>query len=86
MTAAPDARRLPSRVAPDWIDRDLRQATGPIRPASILRVHEPDSPESIYLREQARLREAATTLKDSRQLAERLERAAAKGAPKEGQA
>lgn len=64
MSTAPDARR---------IDRELRQATGPIRPASILRIHEPDSPESIYLREQA------TRLKDSRALAERLADAAEAG-------
>lgn len=67
---------------PAWIARELlRRAIGPIRPASFLRIHEPDSPESIYLCELAdrRLAAAGTTLKDSRALAERLADAAEAG-------
>lgn len=65
----------------DWIDRALRRAIGPIRQASILRIHEPDSPESIYLGELADrcLEAAGRTLKDSRALAERLADAADRG-------
>lgn len=58
---------------PHWTDVVLARMTGPSRPASILRVHEPDSPESQYLREQA------TRLKDSRQMAERYHEARERG-------
>lgn len=58
---------------PHWTDLALARAIGPLRPASILRIAEPDSPESIYLREQA------TRLKDSRKMAERYHEARERG-------
>lgn len=68
---------MPATI-PHRTDLALARAIGPIRP-SLLRVHEPESPESIYLREQARLQEAGVRLKDSRATAERYHEARERG-------
>lgn len=69
---------MPTKTEPEW----LRKAMAPYRPGwkgpASVRRHEPESPESVWLREQAAIR-AGTTLKDSRLLAERLAEAAVAG-------
>lgn len=68
----------PAPKDPEWLRKALApHMPGWKYPASVRR-HEPESPESIFLAEQAAAR-AGRVLKDSRLLAERLAEAAARG-------
>lgn len=63
---------------PAWLREALAPHMPGFRGPVSVRRHEPESPESIFLREQAAIR-AGVTLKDSKAMAERLKEAAAAG-------